>query len=632
MTILDSQVELIESLIKNNQSKEACFEFSKLIKYLEQKNDKNLPEFYYKYAMILFDNFLYEDCIIMLHNAYKNNYMKKEIKEFILNCFITPNLDEYEIAYNKNLSIYTSKNKYSNLQNIDIDYYDLSLEFIPVNEDKYYIFDTQADTFNSIINLNDEKIQDNISFRFNDEFSDILIIDNDDIICDISRFLDSNTKKTIYYISKDPSRILSFFKLSNIANKYFDNIVIFDSPDMLYNFFRTNPSIYLPHTLITGNSNSSIDLGEKIQRILDEEHKFRISHKGRNDNNILLSICIPTWNRGHRALDCVTSLLKSYYDSEIEIIISNNNSTEYLDCYEKINNIPDSRIKYFKSELNTGYIGNFCKVLELSKGKFSLILSDEDKVDLEALPHYMALLKNNPNLGLVRSGSTETYFNLTNEYFQAGNIAFLNVFLSTNYMPGIIYNNYLIHTHNLTKFIKDNKSNIACYIYPHMWLDALISFKGDFCTDSTVLCIEGTSELEAQINKQDKNINELDISSDIAGSSIPTVSGLENLPIVCSYQNRIEQHFGFTEFIRLLQLDSVKIIFDAYVSLCYKTNFLVNLYHSTYINAGYSWNNIYDELFNCCVDGLDRLGIDIDPAMKYLLIDYIRKDNQMYRI
>ena len=243
----------------------------------------------------------------------------------------------------------------------------------------------------------------------------------------------------------------------------------------------------------------------------------------------------------------------------------------------------------------------------------------------------MELLINNPKLALVRSSTSYSYAHLTNEYVYAGKNAFLEFFLTTNYITGIIYNTEIIQKYYFIKFIINNKNNIACAIYPHMWLDALMSFKGDCCQDSNKLCIEGEAELHAQIPHQNKRINQTDISSSATNMPIPTICDLDNLPTIYSYQNRIEQHFGFIELIKSLPQVSDKILLTAYLQLCYKTNFLVSLVKSFYIKHGYSWNDIYDELYKCCIEGIDKLGININSEVRNVLINHIAEQNKKFR-
>ena len=52
---------------------------------------------------------------------------------------------------------------------------------------------------------------------------------------------------------------------------------------------------------------------------------------------MLFSICIPSYNRGHRAVRLVRKLLAMpYSEHEIEIICSNNGSDKYKKEYQEI--------------------------------------------------------------------------------------------------------------------------------------------------------------------------------------------------------------------------------------------------------------------------------------------------------
>ena len=61
---------------------------------------------------------------------------------------------------------------------------------------------------------------------------------------------------------------------------------------------------------------------------------------------MLLSICIPSHNRGHRALALVEELLQLPYGNELEIICSNNGSDKNTEGYEKLKEIKDERFVY----------------------------------------------------------------------------------------------------------------------------------------------------------------------------------------------------------------------------------------------------------------------------------------------
>lgn len=99
----------------------------------------------------------------------------------------------------------------------------------------------------------------------------------------------------------------------------------------------------------------------------------------------LLSICIPTYNRGNILKIAFDKLLPqvNIYNKIIELVISDNASSDntqviikkYQKLYPKIN-----WVTFLQSE-NTGYYGNFKKCRELSTGKYFWLLSDNDHIN-----------------------------------------------------------------------------------------------------------------------------------------------------------------------------------------------------------------------------------------------------------
>jgi glycosyltransferase involved in cell wall biosynthesis len=113
-----------------------------------------------------------------------------------------------------------------------------------------------------------------------------------------------------------------------------------------------------------------------------------------NLNKILLTIAIPTYNRAS-ILD--GNLLSIYRQIEnkslpIEIIISDNcspdNTTEVVKKYIS----KGMSITYIKNENNIGMDGNFAQCYRMAKGKYVLVLGDDDYLiegKLEVLLNYL---------------------------------------------------------------------------------------------------------------------------------------------------------------------------------------------------------------------------------------------------
>ena len=69
-------------------------------------------------------------------------------------------------------------------------------------------------------------------------------------------------------------------------------------------------------------------------------------------NEPLVSVIIPTYNRGRLILNSVTSVLNQTYKN-IELIVVDDCSTDNTE--EILKSINDSRIKYVKLEKNYGF-------------------------------------------------------------------------------------------------------------------------------------------------------------------------------------------------------------------------------------------------------------------------------------
>ncbi|MFD3408621.1 glycosyltransferase family 2 protein [Aquirufa sp. HETE-83D] len=95
---------------------------------------------------------------------------------------------------------------------------------------------------------------------------------------------------------------------------------------------------------------------------------------------ILLSICIPTYNRSKALRGNLNELFKQVYDKglPVEIIISDNNS---LDNTREIVDefiIRGMQIRYIRNSTNIGMDGNFAQCYKSAIGKYILVLGDDD--------------------------------------------------------------------------------------------------------------------------------------------------------------------------------------------------------------------------------------------------------------
>ena len=123
----------------------------------------------------------------------------------------------------------------------------------------------------------------------------------------------------------------------------------------------------------------------------------------RLNSGVLVSVIIPTYRRPELLYDAIKSVLSQVGFSDFEIVIvDNDDSGEFeYQIIEYLKDFSDSRICYYKNECNIGMFGNFNRGIELSKGEWIAVLSDDDILFCDYLYKMTNVLKTEPNLDRV---------------------------------------------------------------------------------------------------------------------------------------------------------------------------------------------------------------------------------------
>jgi glycosyltransferase involved in cell wall biosynthesis len=157
-----------------------------------------------------------------------------------------------------------------------------------------------------------------------------------------------------------------------------------------------------------------------------------MSHK-----EYLLTIAIPTYNRA-KILDGSLAILKLQFSSlkyPVEIIISDNCSSDNTaDIVEK--HICDGMpIKYIRNQENLGMDGNFVQCFRMAKGQYVWCLGDDDYLAEGALDYLLSIL-HNKSYGLIHSAIRRKYhegfIEYTNKKKYISNISYWVTFISAN--------------------------------------------------------------------------------------------------------------------------------------------------------------------------------------------------------
>ena len=302
--------------------------------------------------------------------------------------------------------------------------------------------------------------------------------------------------------------------------------------------------------------------------------------------SLKLTICIPSFNRGHAALRQVLHTLP-LIEPDWEILVLDNCSSSNLEGYGEIELLvkSDSRVRYIRHQENLGFAGNILSCFTFSNAPCIQINSDEDFSNPSVVRDAVATLTEFPKVGLIR-GSIGAIAGMRprnstrypDQFLEAGRSALADFSLSTNYLSGIIYNKDLLVSLGILQKLKNgvesNDNMIA--VYPHMYLDIIISSLCKVITSSELVCFEGE---EASYTP--------DIQSTAAAFPY-------------TFSGRLEQFIGFRDAFRKVcgpdELNDLSLLIHLYLRLVQKYCSLFRIDGFLYTARGMGLGPLQDSL------------------------------------
>ena len=307
---------------------------------------------------------------------------------------------------------------------------------------------------------------------------------------------------------------------------------------------------------------------------------------------MLLSICIPSYNRGELAYKRVEELLPLCESSdELELIVSNNGSTENIEGYEKIAKLNSTKLFYHEFSENQFFHGNLRQVIKMAHGDFCLLISDEDTVVTDNLDFYLNLLKNHANnLAFVKGATSNSYMFQENEVFNGGEEAISGFFLMGNYMSGVIYNRHILTNEVVDLFYERYKDLASYYYYPHLMYDGYVLLHGFSMLCCVPLIIEGDPD---RLHPTEEEIQ----------STKVTVASYN------SVEARLEQMIGYIVLIGDLNIKSSAFKCEMILMVLTKTWYLISIVKTSYTDSGYDWRQIQLEVKQAMKEAICNLGL-----------------------
>ena len=116
-----------------------------------------------------------------------------------------------------------------------------------------------------------------------------------------------------------------------------------------------------------------------------------------DEMNILLTIAIPTYNRVNYLRRAVNSILPQLKDGKVEIVISDNASTDGTEEFVKQSTSHYPQIKYIRNKINIGPDGNFLQCYKVADGRYVWLLGDDDVIVEGAIQKILNYIKTSPH-------------------------------------------------------------------------------------------------------------------------------------------------------------------------------------------------------------------------------------------
>lgn len=128
---------------------------------------------------------------------------------------------------------------------------------------------------------------------------------------------------------------------------------------------------------------------------------------------LVLSICIPTFNRAEKLYACLSRLREQIkvFPLSYEIVISDNHSTD--NTREVVESFSDLKIRYIRREKNHGGFENSRFALKSGSGKYLCYVADDDSIRLDVV--HRILLRMQASLELVACFAPAATYDVKNK-------------------------------------------------------------------------------------------------------------------------------------------------------------------------------------------------------------------------
>lgn len=575
-----------ERLAEEGKLEQALEIFLDAIDAYRPINGKLADEVAFHMGWFLFEQHFYVESIETWKKLQNIGYRKEEISQIVEEAFLVSNEKEFQLIYEGNLEKYKEQINTSNFYS----YSDLPFRFLPAADGFYFLYDKSRKMIGEKISVVKMEVSEDEVFQGENAF-DTIVFWKDWDEAEPLKGKQRNRNQMACFLSEG-AKAFSYLQLPEFGELFQKKWQIFDSLEGMRYFFHEHREISLPR-LYKGVQAEA----ELFRKWIEEEHNYRCSKEGRVSRNILLTIGIPSFNRGHRALENIRHLQKLSYDSEVEFLVCDNCSQTDTEGYAEIERLAerDGRITYYRFPDNPGGNISFAEVVNRASGKFCCMLSDEDLIYLDNVWKYLYLIqKYGENLGFIKAAGQFYYEDNANQYFKKGEEAFWEVFWVLNYLSGCIFSTNAHKELKLCKlygWITDiGNSNPFAKSYPHNAAAMRCALEKDIYTCGEVLFCEGKDEFaEGSVDSGEK-----------------VMIGFARV------DSRLNQLNGIISFLNeWKELLTPRLIKNSYVRAVGKVFMLVDLIRKQGRIVECSFKDAHDRILRASVKWVEELDVEL---------------------
>lgn len=530
---------------------------------LLEKETEQRGEVCYRFGCFLHRFAEEEMALDLFVQAFGEGVCREEILRLLLQDFWEPNRDEFRKAYLKQTSELLKAQKELVIPDFDT----LPYFMFPISDTQFMVFDRKKEQFAGWLGLAGDLEKKRL--KEPEAFFPVVMDMKNSSLQDLLIYFHQNKDRRLYVVEKEDEWI-GLLMIPGVL-KEMPSVAVLQGIERLKELLQRE-MCRLPEIVRVEDK----DLAQEVRECLREEHERRICGKRNDGEQPLLTIGIPSWNRGKRARGLVERLCKLPYDVDLEILVSNNGSDKGVEDYHEIQDMKDSRVTYFEFEENKKFHGNIAQVFRKAKGNWVLLLSDEDDIVEKQLSLYMEKLEQyKEKVAVIRPGTTKMYINMKEEYAEVGLYALEAYSLNNNYVSGATYNRKFMTGELVDKVERKWIDQYAYKAYPHMIFDWYMCLKGDFYRYPPALVLEGEAEGADEntnhiyeYNKFDNRlrqfnsyldiINGMEETADIEKVVLFISASTKTIFLLCMLKERYSKEFGSWEICRNQALEQIK--------------------------------------------------------------------------